>query len=80
MIPLTEWEHELGVLTRIPLGRLKHSNGVIRQVEEDYEPAVQVNRSGSVHASHKPQHIAVQPMTISLHELLEIPVRQKLQL
>ena len=60
-------------LTGVPLRRLKHSNGVVREVEEDDEPAVQVYGSGRVHARHKPQHVAVQPVPVTLHELLEVP-------
>lgn len=62
-----------GVLTRIPLRRLKHSNSVIREMEEHYKPAVHVNGPGCVHASHKSENIAVQSMTISFHKLLEVP-------
>ena len=60
-------------LTGVPLRRLKHGNGVVREVEEDDEPAVQVYGSGRIHARHKPQHVAVQPVPVTLHELLEVP-------
>ena len=65
------------VCTRVPLRRLKDSNGIVREMEEHYEPAVHVNGPGCVHASHKSQNIAIKPMTISLHELLEIPKIKK---
>ena len=41
-------------------------------VEND-EPPVLVNRSGGVHTSNKPQHVAVQTSAILLHELDKVP-------
>lgn len=61
-----------GVLTRVPLGRLKDSNSIVGEMEEHYKPAVHVNGPGCVHASYKSENIAVKSMTISFHKLLEV--------
>ena len=39
----------------------------------DNEPSIKVNRSCGIKSSHKPEDVALQAMTILLHEFHEVP-------
>ena len=61
------------LITRVPLGRLKDGDGVVREMEEDNESPVHVDGSRGIHSGNKPQDIAVQSVAVLLHELFKVP-------
>ncbi len=67
----------LGYCTRIPLWWFKQSDSVIREMIKHNELSVHVNRTSGVQLGHKSQYIAVETITIFVHKLLEVPIRNK---
>ena len=58
--------------TRIPDWRLKHQDAVIRQEVGNNETSVLVNGLASVHLCQVSQDIAIQSMSVLLHEFDEV--------
>lgn len=63
------------VYTWVSDRRLENWDGVIRQIVRNDEAALLVDRFGGVHASQETQNIAVQPTSVLLHKLDEVPLR-----
>lgn len=51
------------VPTGVPLRRFEYTDGVVTEVEGDYEESISVDGIFSHHLPHKPQHVALKALS-----------------